>query len=190
MIFILPVFIVMATLTILALIKRDKDGATLSAVGTILFFGITLLVVWVASVALEGEDFYVDRRLFNNPVQTQNLEALPFDTTASNKVYVSRSSGFYFYCVETENGYDERALDKPICGDVYFDYIGANEQPYLECQSKVEKEVLIKKPSFWFNFFGWIDYKDYSVGNVYDVTDESCCEIYVFHVPEGSLIEE
>lgn len=203
MIFILLVFIVMATLTILALIKRDKEGATLSAIGCVAFTAVMGAIILLVSTGLEHENFYVDSKLFDNPVYTQSLEALPFDTTASNTlnitapntVYVLRGKNsfnntIYRYCVETENGLDERALEKPIGGDVYIDYIGANEQPYLECQSKIEKEILIKKPSFWFNFFGWIDYKDYSVGDVYDTTDESCCEIYVFHVPEGSLVRE
>ena len=167
--------------------------AIFSALCGFIFVGIIL--VGLQSYAWEHKIDYLDLKYYDNPTQTKNLESLPFKYANEAEVYVSRgkdSNGHWLYTssLKTENGFDEKIIDTSWGADVYINYINDNDQPYLEIQKATRKGVLIKKPSFWLNFFGWLEYKDVSIGEVVESYDISIRkEIYTFYVPQGSLRE-
>ena len=160
-----------------------------------LMSGMLLLFV-IGGLWFYGEthaDDYLASKYDANPVVTQAIEELPFEThnTAAN-VYIvkgqdSQNNPRYHYCVKTEDGYQEKFADGL---DVSFEYIPAGEQPHLKYYSDTRYEVLSKKPSFWLNIFGWLEYKDYENGDTYDTWGAGYNGKYVFYVPKGTMREK
>ena len=191
MLFVLIIFIVGIIFVVTNLIhgnKADAKGCALGFLGLIVVAAINLSVFGLAS------DEYTELKSSDNPVETQTIEAMPYNKNLSEDIYVVRNhntqgNSSYEYCVETEDGLNTNSFSHPIIGDVYINYIDNDEDARLEHQSTSQQRVLTKKPSFWFNFFAWCRYHDYSIGDVVEVTDSSFYETYVFYVPEGSLHE-
>lgn len=192
MIFVLLIIIFVLALAIVLLKNNEGGSALMCGICGLMVVGMVLLYLHI--YACENKSDYHDSKYYDNPAYTQNLEALPFKSNASTPVYVSKekdswNNDIYKYCVKTENGIDERRIEASVGRGVYIEYIDADEQPYLKIKTKSQEEVLAKKPSFWLNFFGWLEYKDVSIGDVVD--DASTCEAnYTFYVPQGSTVEE
>ncbi len=187
-------FVILALICIiLELISGDKKWAALVAGGSLVI--VAFIFGGLYMFHMEGDkDAYTDLQYGDNPTEYQELEPLPFSTTSSDVVYVSKeknSSGNFVYsvCVETEEGYKEKCITAPVFGDVYVKYINVGEQPYFEYQSTYQVRVLKRYPSFWFNFFGWLEYKDIPIGEVCETVTGNFTGNYVLYVPEGSLRE-
>ena len=189
MLYFLIVLICGIIMAVSLLIKKEPDGAIVCGVCTLIALAAVFMCLNIYTD--QNESDYIKYRYDENPVTIQNLEPLPFENPSSDAIYLVREEDTfgnfnYTYCIKTELGYEEKTVKRSLFGDVYINYIVENEQPRFECQSDSQKEILAKKPSFWFNFIGWLQYKDVSIGEVIDVNGAHDIN-YIFYVPEGSL---
>lgn len=168
----------------------DNDLVYTPFIGGLILLGVLIGLSMYGDAHSEN---YLTNRSETNPIQTHTIEALPFETAtdAINNVYVvkdkdAQNNSRYYYCIKTEDGYKEKFVSSLA---VSFEYIDAGEQPHLKYYSDTRHRVLVKKPSFWFNFFGWLEYKDFEIGDTYDTWGETNAK-YVFCVPKGSLREK
>lgn len=185
--------VIFALILIVCFIKDgEPENALLSGLAGLVIVG--LIFMGLDMYAREYKSDYLESKIYDNPTQIQTLEALPFNSDTSTDVYVIKgkdtwNNSIYNYCIKTEQGLDEQTIGASVDSCVYIDDIDANEKPHLKIETKSKERILVKKPSFWLNFWGWLEYKDVSIGDI--VEEAEICEAnYTFCVPKGTSIEE
>lgn len=137
---------------------------------------------------------YFENKTIIETTKMQEIATLQDTTQANGRYFLGtgtyQEEMYYFYYVETENGYVFNKLS-PERENVYIKYIQGEASPRIEEACEYSVLAVKEKPSFWWNIFSWICLKDYSVGDIYEKKPTLFSSpTYTIYVPEGSIVEE
>lgn len=134
----------------------------------------------VKTETIPREDLYSSNKII----------ALADGSSASGQFFLGSGSlgsdEYYVYYTETSRGYKR---EKIRADSVYIKYISDNKTPRIEHFSKVNQEILIKKPTTaWLSFMFFFEYKNDDIGEPISegIPKRSHSIIYI---PEGSIQE-
>lgn len=161
-------------------------------------FGAIACVVLAAFIVFLSNLFcmpdYFENKTIIETTKVQEIATLQDTTQANGRYFLStgtyQEEMYYFYYVETENGYVFNKLS-PERENVYIKYIQGEGSPRIEQSCEYSIQMVKIEPSFWWNIFSWICLKDYSVGDIYKKQPTLFSSpTYTIYVPEGSIVEE
>lgn len=93
---------------------------------------------------------------------------------------------YYVYYTETLRGYKQ---EKVRADSVYVKYLSDNETPHIEHFSKVNQEILTKKPNTpWLSFTFYLEYKNTDIGEAVSEGTPKHSHTIIY-IPEGSIQE-
>lgn len=137
-------------------------------------------------------DYFENKTIIET--NAQEIVALQDTAQVNGKYFLGtgtyQEEMYYFYYVETENGYVFNKLS-PERENVYIKYIQGEDSPRIEQSCEYSIRMVKVEPSFWWDILSWIRLKDYSVGDIYKKQPKPFSSpTYTIYVPEGSIVEE
>lgn len=165
--------------------KRDSilSNLIMSILGGALGF-VLAFIICVFSVV--KTDFVAKEELYSS----NKIIALADNSNVSGHFFLGSGSvgqeEYYVYYTETPRGYKQ---EKVRADSVYIKYISDNEYPHIEYFSKVNQEILTKKPNnAWFSIVFYLGYKNIDVGCVISEGSPQYSHTIIY-IPEGSIQE-
>lgn len=188
MIWIISVVVALVVGIILIVKTKFFDSNPFAVIECVLLAAFMIFL----SNLLRMPDYFENKTIIETNVQ--EIVALQDTAQANGKYFLGtgtyQEEMYYFYYVETENGYVFNKLS-PERENVYIKYIQGEDSPRIEQACEYSIRMVKVEPSFWWDTLSWIRLKDYSVGDIYKKQPTLFSSpTYTIYVPEGSIVEE
>lgn len=193
MIEILCVLIGAALMFVLFWKNKPKESSKKNNVFTGLFasvvgasLGLLIGVLICSACGIAKTEFASKEELY----ASNKIIALADNSNVSAQFFLGSGSvgqdEYYVYYTETSRGYKQ---EKVRADSIYVKYLSNNETPHIERFSKVNQEILTKKPnSPWLSLLFFLEYKNVDIGEVVSEGKPKHSHSTIY-IPEGSIQE-